>query len=122
VASDENGVRHFLTPIAAPGTIGWLTAPGPSGPLPFSSALTPAEWRSVRLALKAAVFADNLRRLAAELPGLEGHDVVLAGGPAEDDEILAVVSEAIPGPVFGRADVAGRLGTRWAVAYGLLLV
>ena len=122
VAGDESGVRHFLEQAAAPGTVGWLTAPGPSGPLPFGPDLTPSEWRSVRLALKTAVFADNLRRVAAQQPGLTGRDVVLVGGPAEDDEILAVVAEAIGGPVFGRADVAGRLGTRWAVAYGLLLV
>ncbi len=130
VVTDEAGHRHFLDSPAPPGTIGWLTVPGPSGRLPFSADLVPAEWRLTRRTLKRLVLADNLRRATASRP-LAGI-VLLAGGPAEDDELLDLLRKAHPGAVFGRADVAGSvgaagpartgLGTRWAVAYGLTLL
>jgi hypothetical protein len=45
------------------------------------------------------------------------------GGLAGDDEILAAVAGALPpGTAVGRGDVAGSLGHRYAVAYGLALL
>ena len=53
-------------------------------------------------------------------------DIVLVGGPAGDDEIVeamhGTMQTAMPGASIGRADVAGVLGHRWAVAYGLVLL
>jgi sugar (pentulose or hexulose) kinase len=47
--------------------------------------------------------------------------VVVVGGPAGDDEVLAAVARALPeGVAVGRGNVAGSLGHRYAVAYGLL--
>lgn len=117
LALRETGDREFLEPPAAPGSVGWLVAPGPSGPVPFTRTLAPAEWRALRHALKQAVLVDNLMRLL----DARDTDVVLAGGPAGDDELVELVNIALPGIVAGRADVAGRLGHRWAVAYGLAL-
>ena len=45
----------------------------------------------------------------------------LSGGPAGDDEILEILGGHEPRSAFGRADVAGVLGHRWAVAYGLTM-
>ncbi|MFZ0157581.1 MAG: diol dehydratase reactivase ATPase-like domain-containing protein, partial [Kineosporiaceae bacterium] len=126
--SDETGTRHFRDRPAPPGVVGWLTAPGPGGELPFSTTVTVSQWRSLRLGLKRAVFADNLRRAAASLStapasgSLERQDCLLVGGPAGDDEVIQILSGVVPGAVLGRADVASRLGHRWAVAYGLLLL
>ena len=53
-------------------------------------------------------------------------DMVLVGGPAGDDEIVeamhAVLREGQRSLSIGRANVAGMLGHRWAVAYGLVLL
>jgi sugar (pentulose or hexulose) kinase len=47
--------------------------------------------------------------------------VVVVGGPAGDDEVLRAVARALPEQVsVGRGNVAGSLGHRYAVAYGLL--
>lgn len=127
VATDEGGRRHFLDSPAPAGSVGWLTVPGPNGPLPFSADLVPAEWRLTRRALKRLVLVDNLARACA--PKSADGVVLLVGGPAEDDELLDLLREAQPGAIFGRADVAAQaipsgpgLGTRWAVAYGLTLL
>ena len=135
VIADEAGGRHFRDQAAATGTVGRLVVPGPAGELPFGGALTPSQWRAIRIALLRAVFGDNVRRAVAtvgglgvrspqgELPALFGdRDVLLVGGPAGSDELPAVLASALPGATLGRADVAGRLGHRWAVAYGLLLL
>jgi hypothetical protein len=46
-------------------------------------------------------------------------DLVVVGGPVADDELLPVIG-AIPGVKgIGRGNVAGKLGHRYAVAYGL---
>jgi hypothetical protein len=116
----EDGTRVFLDRPAATGTVGWLVCEGPGGPLPFSPSLAPAEWRSIRLALKAAVIGDNVRRALAGL-GSSAREVVLVGGPAGDDEVLDALASSLPGTVAGRADAAGVLGHRWAVAWGLVL-
>jgi len=118
LAIEEDGGRHFLDPAAPAGSVGWLVCQGPGGPLPFARHLAGSEWRMLRLALKEAVIGDNVRRV---LPEGARSEVVLVGGPAGDDELVEAVGRAVPGAVIGRADVAGRLGHRWAVAWGLVL-
>lgn len=118
LAIEEDGGRHFLDPPAPPGTVGWLVCQGPGGPLPFARHLGGSEWRMLRLALKEAVIGDNVRRV---LPDGTASQIVLVGGPAGDDELVEAVGRALPGAVIGRADVAGQLGHRWAVAWGLVL-
>ncbi|MFZ4485726.1 MAG: diol dehydratase reactivase ATPase-like domain-containing protein [Candidatus Nanopelagicales bacterium] len=122
LVTDESGDRRFLDTPAPHGAVGWLVVPGPSGPLPFSRELSVAEWRLIRLTLKQMVLADNLRRVRAHLgEGAEPSDVIVVGGPAGDDEILEILRGNEPASAFGRANVAGALGHRWAVAYGLVL-
>jgi hypothetical protein len=48
------------------------------------------------------------------------NDVVVIGGPAGDDEILEALNPTLGTRVVGRANVAGALGHRWAVAFGLI--
>ncbi|MFF4778204.1 diol dehydratase reactivase ATPase-like domain-containing protein [Microtetraspora fusca] len=124
VTLGEDGVRAFLDSPAPPGLVGRLTAPGPAGPLPFSSAMSPAEWRSLRLSIKREVLGGTVRRALAALDALGGGPVrraVVVGGPAGDEEVLGVLARELPGaPALGRGDVAGVLGHRYAVAYGLL--
>jgi len=124
----EDGARHFADRPAPADAVGSLVVPGPAGWLPFARDLSPAEWRALRLRIKRAALGDNAGRLVARLPagGLAGRDVVLAGGVAEDPEILRVLDRALAGATVGRADVAGALttglGHRWAVAYGLTVL
>ena len=122
LVTDESGDRRFLEEPAPHGTVGWLVTPGPSGPLPFTRELSVAEWRLIRLTLKQMVLADNLRRVREHSgKGTEPGDVIVVGGPAGDDEILEVLRSDASASSFGRANVAGVLGHRWAVAYGLVL-
>jgi hypothetical protein len=119
VLLDEDGTRRFLDTPAASGSVGWLVVPGPAGPLPFDRRLAPPEWRTLRLRLKSAVLGDNVARGGV---GPVGGDVIVVGGPAGDDEVLDCVARVLPGSVPGRGDVAGALGHRWAVAYGLVVL
>ncbi|XVQ83117.1 diol dehydratase reactivase ATPase-like domain-containing protein [Microbispora siamensis] len=123
VSLGEDGSRVFLDSPAPPGSVGWLAVPGPAGPLPFSSAMSPAEWRTLRLAVKREVLGATVRRALDalnSLGGRGGESVVVVGGPAGDDEVLGVLArELAPGAVVGRGNVAGVLGHRYAVAYGL---
>jgi hypothetical protein len=116
---DEDGTRRFLDAPAAAGSVGWLVVPGPAGSLPFDRRLAPPEWRALRLRLKRSVLGDNVARGGAA--GVDG-DVIVVGGPAGDDEVLDCVARALPDAVPGRGDVAGVLGHRWAVAYGLVVL
>jgi len=118
LALDEDGIRRYLDSPAAAGLVGWLTVPGPAGHLPFETALAPSEWRGLRLRVKSAVIGANLARAGGDAP----HEVILVGGPAGDDELLGVVARALRGTVPGRGDVAGMLGHRYAVAYGLVVL
>lgn len=121
VVTDEAGQRHFRDDPVAGGSVGWLAAPGPAGLLPFAAGLAPAEWRALRLGLKRAVIADNVARLLRSAEVTRGQ-VLLVGGPAADEELLTLLSDVLPaGVVAGRAEVAGVLGHRYAVAYGLTL-
>jgi hypothetical protein len=93
--------------------------PGPAGLLGFGGELPAASWREARWALKEAVLGRSLRESELALPST----LVVVGGPAGDDEALTAVSGLVPaGTVVGRANVAGSLGHRHAVAWGLALV
>jgi hypothetical protein len=120
----EDGSRGFLDRPAPVAAAGMLAAQGPAGLIPFDRGHSPAEWRAIRLRLKEAVFAANLRRALNTLGGTLPQ-VLLVGGPAGDDELLGVLLRALPGDVpVGRASVGGTLagalaGHRYAAAVGL---
>jgi Diol dehydratase reactivase ATPase-like domain/DD-reactivating factor swiveling domain len=120
----EDGSRGFLDRPAPAAAAGMLAARGPAGLIPFDRGHSPAEWRAIRLRLKEAVFAANLRRALDTLGGTLPQ-VLLVGGPAGDDELLGVLLRALPGDVpVGRASVGGTLagtpaGHRYAAAVGL---
>ena len=47
---------------------------------------------------------------------------MVIGGPAGDDEAIGCVARVLPpGTAVGRGNVAGQLGHRYGVAYGLLV-
>jgi hypothetical protein len=112
----EDGERHFLNAPAGPDAVGALVVAGPAGLLPFHRRLEPAAWRALRLKLKLEILGANVRRALSDI---SGRDLILVGGPAGDEELLAALTGALPGMVLGRGNVAGVLGNRWAVAYGL---
>jgi diol dehydratase reactivase ATPase-like protein/cobalamin-dependent diol dehydratase reactivating factor len=120
----EDGRRGFLDRPVPTAAVGMLVAAGPAGLLPFDREHSPAEWRAIRLRLKEAVFAVNLRRALRTLGG-PLPQVLLAGGPAGDDELLGALLRSLPGDVpVGRASVGGTLngppaGHRYAAAVGL---
>jgi hypothetical protein len=120
----EDGSRGFLDRPAPAAAAGMLAARGPAGLIPFDRGHSPAEWRAIRLRLKEAVFAANLRRALDTLGGILPQ-VLLVGGPAGDDELLGVLLRALPGDIpVGRASVGGTLagapaGHRYAAAVGL---
>jgi len=122
----EDGGRGFLDRPAPASAAGMLAVTGPAGLLPFDRTHSPAEWRAVRLRLKQAVFAVNLRRALATL-GTGLGQVLIVGGPAGDDEMLGVLLRSLPGTVSaGRGNVGGTLtgppaGHRYAAALGLAL-
>ena len=122
----EDGGRGFLDRPAPASSAGMLAVMGPAGLLPFDRRHSPAEWRAVRLRLKQAVFAVNLRRALATL-GTSLGQVLIVGGPAGDDEMLGVLLRSLPGAVaVGRGNVGGTLtgtpaGHRYAAALGLAL-
>ena len=120
LVEDEHGRRRFLdTPIDGRCT-GWLLATAPSGLLPFTSALSGAEWRSWRLAAKRLVIGANvLTGIEQAAPDASG--ALLVGGGASDDELVRAVSEQLGQRItVGRGNVVGQLGHRFAVAYGLV--
>jgi Diol dehydratase reactivase ATPase-like domain/DD-reactivating factor swiveling domain len=122
----EDGSRGFLDQPASPAAAGQLAAAGPAGLLPFDRQHSPAEWRALRLRLKEAVLAANLRRAVTTL-GQEPRQVIIVGGPAGDDELIGVLLRALPaGVAAGRGNVGGTLdgtpaGHRHAAALGLAL-
>ena len=116
----EDGARGFLDRPAAAETVGSLVVQGPAGLLPFSRLMAPGEWRALRLRLKVDLIGGNIARALRTLEE-SPRTVVVVGGPAGDDEVLAAVVGALPaGTRVGRGNVAGSLGHRYAVAYGLL--
>jgi hypothetical protein len=112
----ETGER-YLDDVPAPASaVGRLAVPGPAGLLGFGADLPAATWRTARWALKEAVLGRALRETSLALPPT----LVVVGGPAGDDEALTAVAALVPpGTVVGRANVAGSLGHRHAVAWGL---
>lgn len=118
----EDGSRRFLDRPARPETLGSLVVEGPAGLLPFAPTMAPGEWRALRLRLKVDLVGGNVARALRTLDVVP-RTVVVVGGSAGDDEILAALTGALaPGTAVGRGDVAGGLGHRHAVAYGLLLL
>ena len=122
----EDGSRGFLDRPAPTSAAGLLAVTGPAGLLPFGRRHSPAEWRAIRLRLKEAVFAVNLRRALGSL-GADLRQVLIVGGPAGDDELLGVLARSLPGEIaVGRANVGGTIpgppaGHRYAAALGLAL-
>jgi len=116
----EDGVRRFVDVPVTADAVGALVVPGPAGLLPFNGQLAPGEWRMLRQQLKRAVISRNIERATAGID--TARDAILVGGPAGDTELLSMAVRALPGCTPGRADVAGELGHRWAVAYGLTLL
>lgn len=116
----EDGGRGFLERPAPPETIGSLVVHGPAGLLAFSRTMAPGEWRALRLKLKTELIGGNVARALRSLDA-KPRTVVVVGGSAGDDEVLAAVTGALPtGTAVGRGVVAGTLGHRYAVAHGLL--
>jgi len=116
----EDGGREFLDRPAPADTIGSLVVRGPAGLLAFHRVLAPGEWRALRLRLKVELLGANVARGLRTL-GEAPQTVVAVGGAAGDDEVLSAISRALPaGVAVGRGNVAGCLGHRYAVAYGLL--
>ena len=116
----EDGSRSFLERPVPADAVGMLIARGPAGLLPFHRTMAPGEWRALRLRLKVDLIGGNVARALRTL-GEVPRAVVVVGGPAGDDEVLAAVGGALPaGTAVGRGNVGGSVGHRYAVAYGLL--
>jgi hypothetical protein len=124
----EDGARGFLDRAAPAEAIGSLVVQGPAGLLPFSRSLAPGEWRALRLRLKVEALGGNVVRALRTLDA-GPRTVIVVGGPAGDEEVLSAIARVLPdGVAIGRGDVGGgrggqapgRLGHRYAVAYGLL--
>ena len=116
----EDGGRGFLDRPAPSDTVGSLVVQGPTGMLGFSRTMAPGEWRALRLRLKTELVGGNVARALRSL-GTSPRTVVVVGGSAGDDEVLAAVTGALPrGTAVARGAVGNTLGHRYAVAHGLL--
>ena len=122
----EDGSRGFLSHPAPASAAGMLAVEGPGGLLPFDRRHGPGEWRAIRIRLKLAVLAGNFQRAMLSL-GPDLSQVLVVGGPAGDEELLAIIARSLPdGVAVGRGHVGGTLsgeplGHRYAVALGLAL-
>jgi hypothetical protein len=126
VLLSENGSYDFVSEDdASPpaSALGMLVTPGPVGLLPFGHNMQPAEWRIIRQSLKLEIIASNVSRILRtyrdKMACDESFDIVIVGGPAEDDELLPGLGRLSEVRGLGRGNVAGSLGHRYAVAYGL---
>jgi hypothetical protein len=118
VAITEDGRRTFLDGPARADTVGHLVVDGPAGAVPFTDRFEPQQWAALRRELKAACLGRAAARAGVALTSAP--DVIAVGGPAADPEILWALRRCLPREVtVGRGSVATRLGTRYAVAYGL---
>jgi Diol dehydratase reactivase ATPase-like domain/DD-reactivating factor swiveling domain len=125
----EDGTRGFFDRPAAASAAGTLAVPGPAGLLSFDRGRSPAEWRAVRLRLKQAAFAVNLRRALGGLAASAAGQILIVGGPAADEELIGVLLRSLPdGVAAGRANVGATLpgpgesgGHRYAAALGLAM-
>jgi Diol dehydratase reactivase ATPase-like domain/DD-reactivating factor swiveling domain len=122
----EDGSRGFLAASAPASAVGMLAVEGPGSLLPFDRRHGPGEWRAIRIRLKLAVLASNFQRAVRTL-GPDLSQVLIVGGPAGDEELLAILARMLPDDVaVGRGEVGGTcegepLGHRHAVALGLAL-
>ncbi len=122
----EDGSHGFLDRPAPAAAAGTLAVHGPAGLLSFDRGRSPAEWRAVRLRLKQAVFAANLRRALAGRAD-SAAQILIVGGPAADEELTGVLLRSVPpGVAVGRGNVGGTLagpsaGHRYAAALGLAM-
>ncbi len=121
----EDGSKAFVDDAKPyPATaMGSLVTPGPAGYLTFGQNVQPAEWRIMRQSLKRVAIGENVARLIRSFNKASNsqavHDVVVVGGPAADDELIPILSQVQGIGGLGRGNVAGILGHRFAVAYGL---
>jgi predicted aconitase with swiveling domain len=117
----EDGARAFLDEPLPGDVMGSLVVDGPAGLLAFSRAMAPGEWRALRMRLKIDLVGGNVARALRSLGEDRPTTVVVVGGLAGDDEILAAVAGALPaGTAVGRGEVGGVLGHRYSVAFGLV--
>ena len=126
VRLSENGSYDFVSDRDLPTPInstGMLVAPGPVGLLAFGRTMQPAEWRIIRQSLKLEIIARNVSRIlqtyASQINSTQSFDIVIVGGPAADDELLPALGQLPQVRGLGRGNIAGQLGHRFAVAYGL---
>ena len=121
----EDGSKAFVDEDKAyPATaMGSLVTPGPAGYLTFGQNIAPAEWRIMRQSLKRIAIGANVARLLRSFnlssDSEKIHNIVIVGGPAADDELIPILSQVQGIGGLGRGNVAGILGHRFAVAYGL---
>jgi hypothetical protein len=121
----EDGSKAFVEEDKAyPATaMGSLVTPGPAGYLTFGQNIAPAEWRIMRQSLKRIAIGANVARLLRSFnlssDSEKIHNIVIVGGPAADDELIPILSQIQGIGGLGRGNVAGILGHRFAVAYGL---
>ena len=121
MATTEDGGRIFLDEPAPGRAVGWLCVrPSSREFIPFSDRLTAGQWRDQRFDLKSDVLGASIRRALRNIDD-QPQSIVLTGGGACDDESVAVVSAQLGSRAVGRADIVGRYGPRWAVAWGLIV-
>ena len=117
----EDGTRAFQDRPAPTEAVGRLVVAGPPACCPSHGRWRRGSGARSGVRLKVELVGGNVARGLRTL-GEAPRSVVVVGGLAGDDEILAAVSGALPvGTAVGRGDVAGTLGHRYAVAYGLAL-
>lgn len=120
LVEDEYGRRRFLERPVDGRHLGWLFAQAPGGLLPVTARLAPTEWRAWRLAAKAHVIGSAVVDGTTAL-NEPPSTLVLVGGGAADEELVRSVQERVGLDVLvARGNVAGSLGFRYAVAYGLV--
>jgi len=127
LAHHEDGSRRFLSPPVDGRAVGHLAIDDDGVLTPFARGLAAEEWRALRYALKEQVLGANVARCLRAAPAVRGGaapgTLLVAGGGALDHEVVAMIGERLRGDgwVVARADVAGRFGPRFAVAWGALL-
>jgi hypothetical protein len=119
----EDGSRDFLGRPASGAAVGRLCLRRRGTLVPFTDALSPEEWRVLRLSIKAQVIVANISRCLDHL-NESPRAILLCGGAASDKELVRIVGDwlAARGAMAGRANVGGRFGPRYAVALGLALL
>ncbi|MGV0813470.1 diol dehydratase reactivase ATPase-like domain-containing protein [Mycolicibacterium boenickei] len=121
----EDGVREFPDGPVPGSSVGRLSLVTVHGDLvPLGSRLAPETWHRERLGIKATVLERGLLRARRVLHGGFADDalLLLAGGGAEDAELVTAAARFAHLGQVAIADVAGRFGPRCAVAWGLVLV